>query len=227
MTTNARRPGRPRGTGKKDGADLDAVADLLVSKPSMRKTPAIAQVVQNRHPDRSHEWAAIERRLLRKWGESGEERMKAAQARHHEREEERRARAYRPAASHGAADLASAALAPLGYGSAFTRSIDSVSAGALAALGLGHESGITRALDSMSATGLAAWRNNDVAAAGLTHVTGLGPLTYQRALEEAQGVAARFATASQSGLLQDLEAAAERAERLMGLPGMRALLDRY
>ena len=79
MTEQRNKGGRPRGSGIDDGRDLDAVADLMVREPGLKKTPAIARVVQDRHPQ--HQWQAVERRLLRKWNATDDERMAAARER--------------------------------------------------------------------------------------------------------------------------------------------------
>ncbi len=108
MNTHPRTPGRPRGSSRyKDGPHLDAVADLLVSEPKLRKTPAIGRIVRKRHPERSHDWSSIERRLLRKWNREAEERLAAARERH----EERRPRPQRPAPYHDPAFFSSVFIA--------------------------------------------------------------------------------------------------------------------
>lgn len=87
MTTKRGR-GRPKGsTIKSDAQHLDAIADLMVRNPDLKKTPAISQVVQKAFPEQK--WEAAERRLLRKWNETVEERLEAAQER---RREERQSR---------------------------------------------------------------------------------------------------------------------------------------
>lgn len=80
--------GRPKGTGIKDDRHLDEIADLLVKNPIMKKTPAIARVVEKRFP--AHKWAATERRLLRKWNITAAERMAAAEERQLENRKSRR-----------------------------------------------------------------------------------------------------------------------------------------
>ncbi len=80
--------GRPKGsTIKSDAQHLDAVADLMVRNPDLKKTPAISKVVQKAFPQQK--WEAAERRLLRKWNDTAEERLEAAEER---REEERQSR---------------------------------------------------------------------------------------------------------------------------------------
>ncbi len=86
--TDKRPRGRPKGTGKKDDRHLDAVADLLVRKSELKKTPAISQIVQKAFPQ--HQWEAAERRLLRKWNKTAEERLEAASERYAEERRERR-----------------------------------------------------------------------------------------------------------------------------------------
>lgn len=87
--TDKRPRGRPKGTGIKDDRHLDAVANLIVRQPGLKKTPAISQIVQKTFPE--HQWNAAERRLLRKWDRSAEERIEAAQKRYEEEKRERRA----------------------------------------------------------------------------------------------------------------------------------------
>lgn len=80
---NDKRPrGRPKGTGIEDDPHLDAVANLIVRQPGLKKTPAISQIVQEAFPE--NQWSAAERRLLRKWDKSAKERLKAAQERYDE-----------------------------------------------------------------------------------------------------------------------------------------------
>lgn len=74
--TNKRSRGRPKGTTINDVKYLDAVAALMVKQPELKKTPAISQIVQKYFPE--HRWEAVERRLLRKWNETGEERLEEA-----------------------------------------------------------------------------------------------------------------------------------------------------
>lgn len=87
--TEKRPRGRPKGSGIKDDRHLDAVADLLVRQPALKKTPAISRIVQNAFPD--HKWESAERRFLRKWNKSAEERLEAARERYVEERRERRA----------------------------------------------------------------------------------------------------------------------------------------
>lgn len=87
--TDKRPRGRPKGTVIKDDRHLDAVANLIVRQPGLKKTPAISQIVQKAFPE--HQWSAAERRLLRKWDKSAEERLEAAQERYEEEKRERRA----------------------------------------------------------------------------------------------------------------------------------------
>lgn len=87
MTDNRPR-GRPKGTGIKDDQHLDAVANLIVRQPSLKKTPAISQIVQKAFPE--HQWSAAERRLLRKWNKTAGERLEAAQERYEEEKRDRR-----------------------------------------------------------------------------------------------------------------------------------------
>ena len=67
--------GRPKGTQINDDCYLDMVADLMLKKPDLKKTPAIARVVFEKFPE--HEHSKVERRLLRKWNETGDERLVA------------------------------------------------------------------------------------------------------------------------------------------------------
>ena len=120
MTTNTCKPGRPRGSGINDNRDLDAVADLLVCEPELKKTPAISRVVQKRHSDHQHQWPAVERRLLRKWNQTAEERLATAQ----ERKEERRNRTTYRSAPHHASSSSMSCLAAIGVGSAFQRALE-------------------------------------------------------------------------------------------------------
>lgn len=83
MMTPKRPRGRPKGSCLNDARHLDAVADLLLREPGLKKTPAISNVVQKAFPE--HQWSAVERRLLRKWNQTGEERLQAAQERRDER----------------------------------------------------------------------------------------------------------------------------------------------
>jgi hypothetical protein len=87
--TDKRPRGRPKGSGIEDGHHLDAVADLLVRHPGLKKTPAISQIVQKAFPQ--HQWIAAERRLQRKWNPSAGERLEAARERYAEERRERRA----------------------------------------------------------------------------------------------------------------------------------------
>lgn len=87
--TDKRPRGRPKGTGIKDDRHLDAIANLIVRQPGLKKTPAISQIVQMALPE--CRWSAAERRLLRKWNKSAEERLEAAQERYEEEKRERRA----------------------------------------------------------------------------------------------------------------------------------------
>lgn len=83
--TTARGRGRPKGSIKKgDGKHLDAVADLLVRNPGMKKTPAIAKIVQQAFPDKDNQWRNIERRLQRSWNKTEDERLAAANERRQE-----------------------------------------------------------------------------------------------------------------------------------------------
>ncbi len=86
--TQKRPRGRPKGSGIKDDRYLDAIADLMVRQPNLKKTPAVSQVVQKAFDQ--HHWSAAERRLLRKWNNSAEERLEAAQERYAEERRERR-----------------------------------------------------------------------------------------------------------------------------------------
>jgi len=89
MTTKRSR-GRPKGTTMNDERHLDAVADLIVRTPDLKKTPAISKIVMKAFPEQN--WPAAERRLLRKWNETACERLEAAQQR---RDEERSSRVVR------------------------------------------------------------------------------------------------------------------------------------
>ncbi len=93
--TDKRSRGRPKGTGKKDDHHLDAVADLLVRQSELKKTPAISQIAQKAFPE--HQWEAAERRLLRKWNKTADERLEAAKERYAEERRERRATRTVPA----------------------------------------------------------------------------------------------------------------------------------
>lgn len=68
--------GRPRGSGKDDTRDLNEVADFMARNPGVKKTPAIAHVVGSKYPE--HRQKSMERRLLRKWNLTGDERLKEA-----------------------------------------------------------------------------------------------------------------------------------------------------
>jgi hypothetical protein len=80
--TVKRMRGRPKGTTIPDGKYLDAVADLIVRNPGLKKTPAIGKIIQNNFPQTK--WASSERRLLRKWNETSESRMRDAHERKYE-----------------------------------------------------------------------------------------------------------------------------------------------
>lgn len=71
--------GRPKGTEINDGRYLDQVADLMVKDRSLKKTPAIARIVEKNFCP--HEYSKVERRLLRKWNKSAEQRLEAARER--------------------------------------------------------------------------------------------------------------------------------------------------
>ncbi|MGC1494736.1 MAG: hypothetical protein WA790_02935 [Sulfitobacter sp.] len=74
--------GRPKGTEINDSRYLDKVADLIAKQPELKKTPAIARVVTQHFPEHQH--SKVERRLLRKWNKTSEERLAAAKERHDE-----------------------------------------------------------------------------------------------------------------------------------------------
>ena len=74
-----RRRGRPKGTQIDDGRYLNEVADLMIKEPRLKKTPAINRVVL--HNFRDHEYNKVQRRLLRKWNETCDERLAAARER--------------------------------------------------------------------------------------------------------------------------------------------------
>ena len=74
-----RRRGRPKGTQIDDGRYLDKVADLMIKEPGLKKTPAINRVVLQDFHD--HEHSKVQRRLLRKWNETCDERLAAARER--------------------------------------------------------------------------------------------------------------------------------------------------
>ena len=76
---NKRPRGRPKGTEKNDGRYLDQVADLMVKDKSLKKTPAIARIVEKNFSP--HEYSKMERRLLRKWNKTSAERLAAARER--------------------------------------------------------------------------------------------------------------------------------------------------
>jgi len=71
--------GRPKGTEINDGRYLDQIADLILKEPELKKTPAITRVVAKNFPE--HQQSKTERRLLRKWNRTREERMNAARER--------------------------------------------------------------------------------------------------------------------------------------------------
>ena len=91
--TEKRKPGRPRGSGKNDSRELNAVAELMVKNPHLSKTRAISLIVQDRYPP--HQWASTERRLLRKM-EHPEERIAAARERLSEKRRANRQAEIRP-----------------------------------------------------------------------------------------------------------------------------------
>jgi hypothetical protein len=91
-----------------------------VCEPELKKTPAISRVVQKRHSDHQHQWPAVERRLLRKWNQTAEERLATAQ----ERKEERRNRTTYRSAPHHASSSSMSCLAAIGVGSAFQRALE-------------------------------------------------------------------------------------------------------
>ena len=76
--------GRPLGSTsyKIDGTYLDAVADLIVRGPKLKKTRAIIIIVQKALQE--HNWKAATRRLLRKWDQTGSDRLEAAARRREE-----------------------------------------------------------------------------------------------------------------------------------------------
>lgn len=76
---NKRPRGRPKGTEINDGRYLDQVADLMVKDRSLKKTPAIARIVEKNFSP--HEYSKMERRLLRKWNKTSTERLAAARER--------------------------------------------------------------------------------------------------------------------------------------------------
>ena len=82
MTCESKR-GRPKGSGIDDRRHLERVAKLMVRDASLKKTPAIRQVVAEAFAE--HHWSAAERRILRKWNASSEERLAEARERHEER----------------------------------------------------------------------------------------------------------------------------------------------
>lgn len=85
--------GRPKGSSRYTEGDakmLERVADLLVKEPNLKKTPAIARVVREAVLQ-SHLWDAAERRLLRRWEKTGEERLRAARERRDDAIREQRA----------------------------------------------------------------------------------------------------------------------------------------
>lgn len=74
--------GRPKGTEIDDSHHLNLVADLMVKEPDLNKTPAIRRVVETHF--REHEQSKLQRRLLRKWNKTSEERLAEAKARRDE-----------------------------------------------------------------------------------------------------------------------------------------------
>jgi|GEM_PF-3049764 len=77
--TERKKRGRPKGTTINDSKHLDAVADLIIKNPSLKKTPAIARIVEKAFPQQN--WEAANRRLLRKWNETEKERLATAKER--------------------------------------------------------------------------------------------------------------------------------------------------
>ena len=78
--------GRPKGAQIEDGWLLDMVADLMHNEPGLKKTPAIARVVAENFLDQDHQHAKVQRRLLRKWNQDGDERLAAVPERRAEAE---------------------------------------------------------------------------------------------------------------------------------------------
>ena len=74
--TNKRLRGRPKGTAINDAKYLNEVATLMVRDPELKKTPTISRIVQKYFQE--HRWQSVERRLLRKWNETGAERIEEA-----------------------------------------------------------------------------------------------------------------------------------------------------
>ena len=101
MTCESKR-GRPKGSGIDDRRHLERVAELMVRDASLKKTPAIRRVVAEAFAE--HHWSAAERRLLRKWNASSEERLAEARERHEERS--RRTVVRVPRMGNGFASLA-------------------------------------------------------------------------------------------------------------------------
>lgn len=110
MEDHRNKGGRPRGSGKDDSRDLNKVAEIMAKDRTLKKTPAISRIVQERYPP--HHWQKMERRLLRKWNDSGEERLlearqKLEEKRRREREDreekaQQRAMGALAAAAHAA-----------------------------------------------------------------------------------------------------------------------------
>ena len=124
MDERRNRGGRPRGSGKDDSRDLNRVADLMAKDRNLKKTPAISRVVMDRHPP--HHWQKMERRLLRKWNLTGEDRLNEARQRLDERRRieradreeatlQRSASDMRRSVSYDANSLAAAARAAMGF----------------------------------------------------------------------------------------------------------------
>lgn len=93
--TKKRSRGRPKGTAINDARHIEAVADVMVRNPDLKKTPAISQIVQKAFPQ--HQWQAAERRILRKWNETARERLEEARERrdeHYQASKEQAKRAH-------------------------------------------------------------------------------------------------------------------------------------
>jgi hypothetical protein len=80
MADMKRTPGRPKGSGKKDGQTLASVADKLVRNPKLRPTAAMRLVIKGRS-----DWGATPETLLRrlqgKWAKDSAILMEAARER--------------------------------------------------------------------------------------------------------------------------------------------------
>lgn len=78
--TLSRRRGRPPGSGKDDAPLLDAVADLLVSDPTLRPTTAIKRVIYTQKSTGTRD-ESLTRRLQGKWRAQADDLLQKARER--------------------------------------------------------------------------------------------------------------------------------------------------